>query len=248
MGTGWIRWDSLLLKKLLHSTVLEEVALSGRITLGKKKKLFAWSQTVQLQGQKLCQCRAKSSLGLNNKEKNGICQQGVKTKLSESEKWWQGRGRKDKKHKMRLMYAKSTPDKTAALLKLLGEKWLDLIFFSLADKWKQWSHMGCVTIPKSSSSLLPGVVTLVNVIYIHLCFILWCTYVGRTTACVVLLRWFMVTNFHKEIMEVVWWQRENNSKTTALLSSVHRCLCRSLIGPNTNNTHTHTQTHEHGFC
>ena len=90
MGTGWIRWDSLLPKQLLHSTVFEEVALSVRITLGaergEKKKLFAWSQTVQLQGQKLCQSRAKSSLGLNNKQKNGICQQGAKTKSSESKK------------------------------------------------------------------------------------------------------------------------------------------------------------------
>lgn len=34
MGTGWIRWDSLLPKQLLHSTVFEEVALSVRITLG----------------------------------------------------------------------------------------------------------------------------------------------------------------------------------------------------------------------
>lgn len=33
MGTGWIRWDSLLPKQLLHSTVFEEVALSVRITL-----------------------------------------------------------------------------------------------------------------------------------------------------------------------------------------------------------------------
>lgn len=52
----------------------------------------------------------KSSLGLNNKQKNGICQQGAKTKSSESKTGWQGRGRIDKEHKMRLMYAKSTPD------------------------------------------------------------------------------------------------------------------------------------------
>lgn len=32
MGTGWIRWDSLLPKQLLHSTVFREVALSPRIT------------------------------------------------------------------------------------------------------------------------------------------------------------------------------------------------------------------------
>lgn len=43
MGTGWIRWDSLLPKQLLHSAVFEEVALSVRIThrdaeSGKKKK------------------------------------------------------------------------------------------------------------------------------------------------------------------------------------------------------------------
>lgn len=67
MGTGWIRWDSLLPKQLLHSTVFREVALSPRITPsarqggsegGEGKKLFAWSQTVGLRGQKLCQCRA----------------------------------------------------------------------------------------------------------------------------------------------------------------------------------------------
>ena len=89
MGACWIRWDSLLPKQLLHSTVFEEAALSVRITLGagrKKKKLFAWSQTVQRRDQELCQCRAKSSLGLNNKQKNGICQQGAKTKSPESKK------------------------------------------------------------------------------------------------------------------------------------------------------------------
>lgn len=53
----------------------------------------------------------KPSLGLKHKQKNRICQQGAKTKSSESEKGWQGRGRKDKERKMRLMYAKSTPDK-----------------------------------------------------------------------------------------------------------------------------------------
>lgn len=40
MGAGRIRWDSLLPKQLLHSTVFEEVALSVRITLeaGREKK------------------------------------------------------------------------------------------------------------------------------------------------------------------------------------------------------------------
>lgn len=97
---------------------------------GRRKKMFAWSQTVQLWGKKLCQCRAKSSLGLNNKQKNGICQQGAKTKSSESKKGWQGRGRKDKKRKMRLMYAKSTHNKIIlkqrhCVPKLLGEKQVD---------------------------------------------------------------------------------------------------------------------------
>lgn len=67
MGAGRIRWDSLLPKQLLHSTVFEEVALSVRITLeaGRekkkrgKKKLFARSQIVQRRGQELCQCRFK---------------------------------------------------------------------------------------------------------------------------------------------------------------------------------------------
>lgn len=38
MGTGWIRWDSVLPKQLLHSTVFEEVGLSARLTLGAGKK------------------------------------------------------------------------------------------------------------------------------------------------------------------------------------------------------------------
>lgn len=94
MGTGWIRWDSLLPKQLLHAAVFEEVALSVRITPGaekekkkdeeEEKKLFAGSQTVQIRGQKLCQCRAKSSLGLNNRQKIRICQQGAKTKSNEA--------------------------------------------------------------------------------------------------------------------------------------------------------------------
>lgn len=99
MGTGWIRWDSLLPEQLLHSSVFEEAVLSLRITLmhrregegGRErergKKLFAWSQTVWCQSQELCQCRAKPSLGLKTTNKiKRICQQGVETKSTESKK------------------------------------------------------------------------------------------------------------------------------------------------------------------
>lgn len=88
MGTGWIRWDSLLPKQLLHSTVFEEVALSVRITLsagrGGKRNCLPGVKQFSSRAKSCVSAGLKSSLGLNNKQKNGICQQGAKTKSSES--------------------------------------------------------------------------------------------------------------------------------------------------------------------
>lgn len=69
MGTGWIRWDSLLPKQLLHSAVFEEVALSVRITPGaeKEKKKMKKKKKSCLPGVKQFRSKAKScvSAGLN---------------------------------------------------------------------------------------------------------------------------------------------------------------------------------------
>lgn len=79
-------YTPLCSKRLLYLWGLHWVQGEGKKKKKKEEKLFSWSQTVQLRGQKLCQCRAKSSLGLNNKQKNRICQQGAKTKSTESKK------------------------------------------------------------------------------------------------------------------------------------------------------------------
>ena len=54
-----------------------------------------------------------------------------------------------------------------------------------------------------SSSFSPGEVTFVNIIYLHLHFIVWCTHIAAAPACVVLSWLFIIMNFHKEIIEVV---------------------------------------------
>lgn len=60
--------------------------------------------------------------------------------------------------------------------------------------------MRCVTIPERAPPAFPAEVTLVIIIYLDLRFIVRRTHIA--VACVVLL-WFVIMNFHKEITEVV---------------------------------------------
>lgn len=157
----------------------------------------------------------KPSLGLNYKQKDCICQQGVKTKLSESKKGWQGRGGKIRSVKW--SWCMLSPLQTSSKVK---SGWI-----RSGNSEATWD------VSQSPGAPLAHEVTLVNVIYSHLCFIMRHTHVGSA----LLLCWFMIMNFHKKIMEVVWWHRdsaatlisENKNNTTALLfiCEVHACIC-----------------------
>lgn len=106
---------------------------------------------------------------------------------------------------------------------------------------RSWNSEATWDVSQSPGASLAHEVTLVNVIYSHLCFIMRHTHVGSA----LLLCWFMIMNFHKKIMEVVRWHRdstatltsENKNNTTALLliCEVHACIwlvCDSSYNPN----------------
>lgn len=207
MGAGWIRWDSLLPKQLLHSGVFGEVALSVRITqgAGRRKKRSC------LLGVKQFSSKAKSCVSaglnpylvLNGKQKNWMCQR-EKTKSAKSKKGWQESGTiRSVKWGWRMLNPIRTElsrKQEHRIPKLLREQQLDYAFFFISDSWRQWRLVGCVTIPKSSLSFSSSEVTLVHVIYLHLRLISRRTYITRAVACVV-LPCFMMMYFHKKIIK-----------------------------------------------